>query len=82
MRVLPDARLQVVTPCKQHHRYEPHDDCRYAPAFTILLEYDYPLATVDCGTEVVTVTVEHVIHAAFAALDDPGESAHSKSSHS
>ena len=73
MKVLPDARLQVVTPCKDHHSYTPHGLCR-GPEFTILLEYDNPLAAVDCeeyGTEYVSV--KQVIHAAFAALTDVGE---------
>ena len=71
MRVLPDARLQVVTPCEDHHEYTPHGDCA-GPMFRITLEYDNPLAVVDCGKcGTVDVTVEQVIHSAFAALPDP-----------
>ena len=65
----PHARLQVVTPCDDHRRYEAHGDCQ-GPAFTMLLEYDGLLATVDCGDLVVPITAEHVIHAAFAALPE------------
>ncbi len=75
MRVLPDARLQVVTPCKDHHHYTVHDDCR-GPECTILLEYDNPLAAVDCEEYgMVDVTVEQVIHAAFAALPEEAPNA-------
>ena len=79
MKVLPDARLQVVTPCKDHHSYTAHNDCQ-GPEFTILLEYDNPLATVEydcrhCGSEaqIVNITAEQVIRQAFLALPDPEE---------
>ena len=68
MKAMQDARLQVVVLC-DHHKYTPHGDCR-GPTFWITLDYDNPLAEVDCGTETVPITVEQVIHAAFAALPD------------
>ena len=70
MKVLPDARLQVVVPCDDHHSFTPHGDCK-GPTFWITLDYDKPLAEIDCKTEIVSITVDQVIHAAFAALPEP-----------